>query len=218
MQSKNNNLSLSILITVFFFWGFVAASNNILIPLFKDKLHLNQTQAQYIDFAFYAAYFIGTILYFIVGQLVGQDPLNKYGYKNGIIFGLLFSAFGALFFYPAAQAQSFELTLLALFLVGLGFSLQQTAAQPFAIALGDESTGAQRLNLAGGINNLGTTVGPVLVSFAIFGQINDESIKTAAANASITSVQLPYLVLAAAFVIVAIFFYFSKLPNIKYDY
>ncbi len=213
MNTTTNNASRSqlyTLITVFFFWGFVAASNGILIPLFKEKFSLSQFQSQLVDFAFYAAYFVGSLLYFLVSRAIGGDPLNRIGYKNGIVYGLLLSAVGAVLFYPAASMGSYPLLLAALFTVGLGFSLQQTAAQTLTIALGDPATGNQRLNLAGGVNNFGTTIGPVLISFAIFGAISEN----AAANATIDSVKIPYLVLAGVFVIFAIFFKYSNLPSI----
>lgn len=199
------------LITVFFFWGFVAASNGILIPLFKDKLSLSQTQAQLIDFAFYVAYFIGSLIYFAVGKAIGQDPLNKIGYKSGIVYGLIISAIGTLLFYPAAQFHSYPLLLSGLFIVGLGFSLQQTSAQPFAIALGDPATGSQRLNLGGGINNLGTTIGPVIISFAIFGALSEDAAK----NATIDSVKVPYLILGAVFLLFALIFKMANMPNVS---
>ncbi|MDX1956138.1 MAG: sugar MFS transporter [Chitinophagaceae bacterium] len=203
------------LISVFFFWGFVAASNGILIPLFKEKMDLTQFQAQLVDLAFYIAYFVGSILYFLVARIWGMDPLNRIGYKNGIVYGLMFSAIGAFLFYPAAQTGSYALFLTALFIVGLGFSLQQTAAQPYAIAMGHPSTGAQRLNLAGGINNFGTTLGPVIVSLAIFGTVKEEGAALAAQNASLGDVKGPYLVLGAAFLLVALIFRFAKLPAVK---
>ena len=197
--------------TVWFFWSFVAASNGILIPLFKEKFTLTQTQAQLVDFAFYAAYFIGSVLYLIFSRIMKGDILNKIGYKNGIVIGLLISALGTLMFYPAAELKSYNLLLSGLFIVGLGFSLQQTATQPFMIALGPPETGAQRINLGGAVNNLGGTIGPALVSFAIFGSIS----KDAAANASIEDVKVPYLILGALFALMALFFWRSKLPRIK---
>lgn len=212
-KQPTNWAALSVIISVFFFWGFVAASNSILIPLLKEKLFLTQTQAQLVDLAFYFAYFVGAIVYLFVGRAMGQDPMNKLGYKRGMVIGLLISAIGTLFFYPAAQMESYTIMLSGLFIVGLGFSLQQTAAQPFVIAMGDPSTGAQRLNLAGGLNNFGTTIGPVLVSFAIFGALSDN----AAANASLKSVQMPYLVLGGLFVLVAFIFWKSKLPRVVSD-
>lgn len=203
-----NNRSLPILISVFFFWGFVAASNDILIPVFKEKLNLEQWQSQMISFAFYVAYTVGSIIYYVISKLMKQDVLNKIGYKNGVALGLFISALGTLLFYPAAQTASFPLMISGLFIVGLGFSLQQTAANPLTIAMGDPKNGSQRLSLAGGINNFGTTIGPLLISFAIFG-----SIAAGSAEANIESVKVPYLILGAAFIIVAVIFKFSSIPN-----
>jgi MFS transporter, FHS family, L-fucose permease len=210
-NNPNNQSALYTLMTVWFFWSFVAASNGILIPLFKEKFELTQTEAQLVDFAFYAAYFIGSVLYLIFSRLMGGDILNKIGYKNGIVYGLLISAVGTLLFYPAAQSASYPLLLGGLFTVGLGFSLQQTATQPFMIALGSPETGAQRINLGGAVNNLGGTLGPALVSFAIFGSIS----KDAAARASIEDVKIPYLCLGVLFLLMAAFFKMSKLPRIQ---
>lgn len=196
------------LITVFFFWGFVAASNDILIPVFKKAFDLSQAQSQMVSLAFYVAYTVGSIIYFGVSKLIGNDLLNKIGYKNGIVLGLIISAIGTLLFYPAANNASFTLMITGLFIVGLGFSLQQIAANPLAIVMGDPKSGSQRLNLAGGINNFGTTIGPLLVSFAIFGSVANGS-----TEASIESVKIPYLILGDAFVLVAIFLKFSSIPN-----
>lgn len=198
----------SVLITVFFFWGFVAASNDILIPVFKKAFNLSQSQSQLVAVAFYVAYTVGSLIYFGVSKAIGSDVLNKIGYKNGISLGLLISALGTLLFIPAANNSSFTLMLSGLFIVGLGFSLQQIAANPLAIVMGNPATGAQRLTMAGGINNLGTTVGPLLVSIAIFG-----SVAAGSTTASIESVKTPYLVLGAAFILVALFFKFSSVPN-----
>lgn len=196
------------LITVFFFWGFVAASNDILIPVFKKAFNLSQAQSQLVAFAFYVAYTVGSLIYFGISKLIGGDVLNKIGYKNGIALGLIISAIGTLLFYPAANNASFTLMLTGLFIVGLGFSLQQIAANPLAIVIGDPKSGSQRLSLAGGINNFGTTIGPLLVSFAIFGSVANGS-----TEASIESVKVPYLILGVAFVLVAVFFKFSSIPN-----
>lgn len=197
------------LISVFFFWGFVAASNDILIPVFKEKLNLEQWQSQMISFAFYVAYTVGSLIYYFISKFSGGDILNRIGYKNGVALGLVISAIGTLLFYPAAQTVSFPLMISGLFIVGLGFSLQQTAANPLAIVIGDPRKGSQRLSMAGGINNLGTTIGPILVSFAIFGSIAANSSGTA----SIESIKTPYLILGAAFLIVAVIFKFSSIPN-----
>src|SRR6185436_2629108 len=135
-----------VLISVFFFWGFVAASNDILIPVFKEELNLKQWQSQMISFAFYVAYTIGSVIYYIISKISGGDILNRLGYKNGIALGLIISAIGTLLFYPAAESASFPLMITGLFIVGLGFSLQQTAANPLTIVLGDPAKGSQRLS------------------------------------------------------------------------
>ncbi len=209
MQQQTKWSQFGVLISVFFFWGFVAASNDILIPVFREKLNLEAWQSQMVSFAFYVAYTVGSLIYFGVSRAAGGDILNKLGYKNGIALGLIISALGTLLFYPAAESESFILMITGLFIVGLGFSLQQTAANPLAIAMGDPKTGSQRLSLAGGINNFGTTLGPLIVSIAIFGSVAGDQVKVA----DIGAVKTPYLILGAAFVIVAVIFKYSSIPN-----
>lgn len=207
MEQKTKWGQFGTLISVFFFWGFVAASNDVLIPVFKEKLHLSQVQAQMVSFAFYVAYSVGAILYFLISKMLKQDLLNKIGYKNGISIGLIISAIGTLLFIPAASAESFPLFISGLFIIGLGFSLQQTAANPLAINMGSAATGSQRLNMAGGVNNFGTTIGPLIVKLAIFGTVSTVMVS------SLSAVKVPYLILGAAFLIVAAIFYFSTVPN-----
>jgi MFS transporter, FHS family, L-fucose permease len=206
-SQKTKWSQFGVLISVFFFWGFVAASNDVLIPVFKEKLHLTQVQAQMVSFAFYVAYSVGAILYFLISKVLKQDLLNKIGYKNGISVGLIISAIGTLLFIPAASAESFPLFISGLFIIGLGFSLQQTAANPLAINMGSANTGSQRLSMAGGVNNFGTTIGPLIVKLAIFGSVSTIMIS------SLSAVKTPYLILGAAFLIVAAIFYFSSVPN-----
>ncbi|MCF8253574.1 MAG: MFS transporter [Bacteroidia bacterium] len=196
------------LVIVFFFWGFVAASNDILIPVFKQTFQLSQGESQLVSLAFYIAYTVGSLIYMGISMLMKHDLVNRIGYKNGLALGLVISALGTLLFYPAANLGSFPLMLSGLFTVALGFSLQQTVANPLAIALGPIETGSQRLTLAGGINNLGTTIGPLIVSFAIFGSASSSS-----NSMSIESVKIPYLVLGFAFLLVAILLKFSSLPD-----
>jgi FHS family L-fucose permease-like MFS transporter len=209
MNQQTRWSQFSVLISVFFFWGFVAASNDILIPVFREKLNLLPWQSQMISFAFYVAYTVGSLIYFGISRATGGDILNRLGYKNGIALGLVISALGTLLFYPAAESASFILMITGLFIVGLGFSLQQTAANPLAIVMGDPKTGAQRLSMAGGINNFGTTLGPVIVSLAIFGSVTGDAAKIA----DIGAVKTPYLILGAAFILVAVIFKFSSIPN-----
>lgn len=208
-QKQDTNWSaFSVLISVFFFWGFVAASNDILIPVFKKAFDLTQGQSQLVSVAFYVAYTVGSLLYLAVSGLLKEDLTNKIGYKNALSLGLAISALGTLLFYPAANSGSFPLMLSGLFIVGLGFSLQQTVANPLAIALGSIQTGSQRLTLAGGINNLGTTIGPLIVSFAIFGSAASHD-----ADIDVQSIKIPYLVLGLAFLIVAVILKLSSIPD-----
>lgn len=208
LNQKTNWAQFIPLATVFFFWGFVAASNDILIPVFKKAFDLTQGESQLVSVAFYVAYTVGSIIYMIISYLTKGDLINKIGYKNSLALGLTISALGTLLFYPAANMHSFPLMLSGLFIVALGFSLQQTVANPLAIALGPIKTGSQRLTMAGGINNLGTTIGPLIVSFAIFGSATSGN-----TDMSIESVKIPYLVLGAAFLIVAVLLKMSSLPD-----
>ena len=228
MTEKTNYSALTTLVTVFFFWGFIAASNGVFIPFCKTYFQIDQFQSQLVDFAFYGAYYFGALILFVISSTIGKDILNSWGYKNGIIYGLLISSLGAIAIFPSVSgaqmgdANVFYLVLVAYFVVALGFSLQQTAAQPFAISLGDPSKGSHRLNLAGGINSFGTTIGPIVVALIIFGStplsgdelnkmINDGFIE-------ISTIQYLYLGVTALFLAAAALFYFSKrLPEAKSD-
>ena len=201
--------ALGTLVTVFFFWGFIAAGNSVFIPFCKHYFNLDQFQSQLIDFAFYTAYYIGALGLFAYGAFGGKDLVGKWGYKKSIVYGLLFSALGAAAMIIAVNANTFAGMLVGLFIVALGFSLQQTAAQPFAISLGDPSTGTSRVNLGGGINSFGTTIGPIVVAFALFGTtaaITDEKI----AALSLSKVIVLYTCVGALFIAAAALFYFSK--------
>jgi FHS family L-fucose permease-like MFS transporter len=207
-MKKTNFSAFGALIIIFFFWGFVASSNDILIPVFKKALNLKQDKAQLISVAFYIAYTVGSLIYFAISGILKKDLLKILGYRNGLALGLVISALGTLLFIPAANESSFPLLLAGLFTVGIGFALQQIAANPLAINMGDPSTGNLRLSLAGGINNVGTTIGPVLVSFAIFGMAG-----TGSTNLELSAVKIPYLGLGATFILAALFFKFSNVPD-----
>ncbi|MGB0933001.1 MAG: MFS transporter [Lishizhenia sp.] len=204
-MNNSQRSTFAILVSVFFFWGFVAASNDILIPVFKDAFGLQNWQSQMINFAFYGAYFVGSVFYALLAGLGKFNIIEKFGFQRSISIGLTVSALGTLLFIPAATFNSFLLMITGLFVVGLGFSLQQTAANPFAISLGDPSKGSQRLSLAGGINNLGTTVAPMLVSLAIFGSLKADS----EVARSVSDVQTPYLLLGLAFILAATVFFIT---------
>jgi FHS family L-fucose permease-like MFS transporter len=227
-EQKNYNKALSTLVTVFFFWGFIAASNGVFIPFCKTYFSIDQFQSQLVDFAFYGAYYFGALVLFIMSNTRGKDIMNSWGYKNAIIYGLLLSALGAIVMFPAIEGAQpgdsnvFYYVLGALFIVGLGFSIQQTAANPFAIALGVPEKGAHRLNLAGGVNSFGTTIGPIVIALILFGSTPKSGaeleIMIANQSISLSTIQYLYLAVGALFLAAAALFYFSKkLPQGKED-
>ena len=225
-KTPNYNGALATLVTVFFFWGFIAAGNGVLIPFCKTYFNLDQFQSQLIDFAFYGAYYMGALMLFVVSSLKKTDIMNKWGFKSGIVKGLILSALGAGAMIlavngaEAGDSSAFAFILGALFIVALGFSLQQTAANPFAVALGDPETGSHRLNLAGGINSLGTTIGPLIVGGVLFGSAASQDMAESIADGSITlsSVQYLYIGVGLLFLLSAALFKFSKkLPDAKAD-
>ena len=218
-QTKSNNSALYTLITVFFFWGFIGASNGVFIPFCKIKFGLDQFQSQLIDFAFYGAYYIGALSLFVVSSMAKKDILNSWGFKKGIINGLVISAFGAAFMIYAVTQGSYALILAALFVVALGFSLQQTSAQPFAASLGAPQTASNRLNLAGGVNSFGTTIGPIVVSIALFGVVAGVNLEEFAQKAnSLDKMEILYMFVGGLFLVAALLFFVSKkLPSGKGD-
>lgn len=208
-KQPTNTGALTTLVVVFFFWGFIAAGNSIFIPFCKHYFSLDQFQSQLIDFAFYLAYYLGALGLFAYGAFGGKDLVGKWGYKKSIVYGLLFSAIGAAAMIIAVNANTFAGMLVGLFIVALGFSLQQTAAQPFSITLGDPSTGTSRVNLGGGVNSFGTTIGPIVVALALFGTtaaITDEQIK----GLSLSKVIVLYSCVGGLFIAAAALFHFSK--------
>jgi len=227
-ESTNYKQALYTLVTVFFFWGFIAASNGVFIPFCKTYFSLDQFQSQLIDFAFYGAYYIGALLLFIFSSVRNMDIMNSWGFKSSIVKGLLLSALGACAMIIAVNGASpgdssaFNYILGALFIVGLGFSLQQTAANPFAISLGSPEKGSHRLNLAGGVNSFGTAIGPIVVSLALFGTAASANIdlvkEIANNNITLTVVQYLYIAVGVLFLAAAGLFHFSKkLPDGKED-
>jgi len=189
---------------LFFMWGFMTALNDILIPYLRESFELTHTKAMLIQFAFFTSYFIGSLIYFIISVVKG-DPINKLGYKMGIILGLIISGIGALLFYPAAQFHMYGFFLSALFILGLGFTLLQIAANPYVAILGTPESASSRLNLAQGFNSLGTTIAPVLGGFLIFTFFKDA--------AGSDAVKIPYLVFAGVFFLMAFAIMKTPLPR-----
>lgn len=204
-KSKNYTSSLATLTMLFFMWGFITSVNDILIPFLKGVFELSHFQANLVQFAFFGAYFIVSLLYFILSLTMG-DPIAKIGYKNGIIIGLVLSAAGCFLFYPSAEYHSFTFFLAALACIGFGLTLLQIAANPYVAMLGKPETASSRLNLSQGFNSFGTTIGPVIGGFLIFKYFLTD------ANPGANSVKTPYIIFGAMFLILAVIIKFAHLP------
>jgi len=214
-----------IVTAIFFMWGFITAMNDILIPYLKKVFALSYFEAMLVQFSFFGAYFIGSVIYFIISVTKG-DPLIKIGYKNGLILGLTVSGLGLLLFYPAASLRVYAVFLTALFILGIGFTILQIAANPYVARLGPEETASSRLNLAQAFNSFGTTIAPVIGGYFVFHYFikwgkpfvdsHGEIIRLdSGAVVTAYGVQVPYLIFAAVFFLMALMVKFSHLPAIE---
>ncbi len=194
------------MVSLFFLWGFVASSNTVLIPAVKEVFNLSQTQAMRVDVVFYLAYGLGGASLFLLSWL-GWDLVQKLGAKGSLLLGLGLAALGGFAFYPAAQGQSYGLLLTALLFMGLGFSVLQMVANPYLLAMGEEAFAAQRVNFAGALNSLGTTLGPLFMGKMIF----------ASGISSLTEIGWAYVGVGAVFTVILLFLSMVSLPEPSLD-
>jgi FHS family L-fucose permease-like MFS transporter len=218
MKTNNNGFAIILITSLFFLWGFALNLNPILIPHLKKACQLSDTQSAFIDSASYIAYFLLAIP---AGKF-----MNRFGYKGGIILGLLLFAFGAFLFYPAAATRSYAFFLGALFIIASGLAFLETAANPYMTVLGDPSTGTQRLNFAQSFNGLAAFLAPLIGGrFILSGKtlsVQEEAGMTAGQlndylNKEASSVQIPYIVIGIVVLMVALFLWRTPLPEIKED-
>ncbi|MBL7962404.1 MAG: sugar MFS transporter [Flavobacteriales bacterium] len=193
--------SLVMLIALFFLWGFITVLNDVLVPHWKQLFELSYTESLLVQFCFFGAYFIGSLLYSIISIRTG-DPIRRIGYKRGMVYGLLLSAAGCALFAPASLLHSYPAHLGALFVLGLGFTLLQIAANPFMAIIGPPEGASSRLNLAQAFNSLGTTLAPLIGGALIFSTATPEA-----------AVRAPYLVLAGILAGIALLVRFTHLPT-----
>ncbi len=205
-NGQTYRMPFAIMTILFFMWGFMTVWNDILIPRFKDAFSLSYGQAALIDLAFFGAYTVGSLAYYLISMFWG-DPINRIGYKNGVIVGLIIAGTGSALFYPAAVLISYPFFLFALFVVGIGFAMLQITANPYVTILGPERTASSRLNLSQAFNSFGTTIGPIIGGWLIFTFFTSKNAHGA------DSVKYPYLCCAIVFVLLAIMFKFAHLPN-----
>jgi MFS transporter, FHS family, L-fucose permease len=208
-----------ILVTsLFFLWAFLHNLNPILIPHLKKACQLTDLQSSFIDPAVYLGYFLTAIPAGIF--------IHKYGYKSGIVLGLLLFAAGALLFIPAASVREYFFFLIALFVMACGAAFLETVANPYMTILGDPATAEQRLNFAQSFNGLGAVLAPILGSRFILSGIEhskeelqkmDPVQLQTYLNKEASSVKIPYLVIALVVFMVVIFFLLTKFPKVKED-
>ncbi|MFN3709259.1 MAG: sugar MFS transporter [Alishewanella aestuarii] len=194
--------ALTALTSLFFMWGFITCLNDILIPYLKLLFELNYTQAMLIQFCFFSAYFVVSVP---AGMLV-----SRIGYKSGIVTGLLIAGAGCLLFLPAAQMHVYAMFLFALFVLASGITILQVAANPYVSVMGKPETASSRLTMTQAFNSLGTTVAPFFGAWLIFGGMNAPEPVPGAVSES--TVQVPYLILAASLIVLAVIFAWLKLP------
>lgn len=216
--SKSNKLAIVLVTSLFFFWGFVHNLDPILIPHLRNAFSLTHLQASLVDSAVFIAYFLLAIPAGII--------MKKYGYKSGILIGLILFAIGCFLFIPAANQISYVFFLGALFVVACGLTILETAANPYVTVLGDPSKATQRLNFAQSFNGLAAFIAPILGGQFILADqpksdteiaAMSEQVKIAYIQAETATVKGPYLILGLIILIVAVILFFTKLPDIKDD-
>ena len=217
-RSKHELLLPFILVTsLFFLWGFVHNLDPILIPHLKKSFSLTTLQSSLVDSAVFIAYFLMA--------LPAGFIMQKYGYKAGIITGLILFAIGSFLFIPAANTQQYLFFLLALFIIACGLTILETVANPYAALLGDPATATQRLNFAQSFNGLAATVAPIIGARIILTKgVSDDELNAMSATArqlalasEASSVKIPYFILGSIILVIAVFFALIKLPEITND-
>ena len=186
--------------SLFLLWGCAHGLLDVLNKHFQNILHVSKAQSGFVQFSLYIGYFIMAIPAGLI--------MKRFGYKLGIIFGLLLFATGAFLFYPAAKFESFWPFLIALFIIACGLTLLETAANPYSTVLGPKESASQRINFSQSFNGLGWIIGPLVGGLLIFGADNTNSGK-------FDSLLTPYMLIGSVVLVVAVAFMFTKLPEIK---
>jgi FHS family L-fucose permease-like MFS transporter len=216
MTKRNQYLLPFILVTsLFFLWGFLHNMDPILIPHLKKSFSLTTLQSSLVDSAVFIAYFLMA--------LPAGFLMKKYGYKSGIITGLLLFAIGCFLFIPAADTQQYLFFLMALFIIACGLTILETAANPYATLLGSPEKATQRLNFAQSFNGLAATLAPIIGARIILTKdytpeelsLMSESARKMALASEASTVKMPYLILGGILLLVAVFFALTKLPEVK---
>lgn len=217
-NNKNLTFSMSVIGALFFVFGFVTWLNSILMPYLELTCNLNKFQASFVPFAFYIAYFVMAIPSSLV--------LKKTGFSNGMALGLIIMAIGAVLFIPAAMTRTYMVFLLALFIMGIGLSLLQTASNPYVTVLGPVESAARRMSIMGICNKLAGIIGVLILANTLFSTTDGlvEQIKAmdlADPGREVLLQQLsnkvivPYLIITAILIALVVFVKIAKLPEIQ---
>jgi len=199
-RTKNAYLIPLVLVTsLFFLWGLAYGLLDVLNKHFQESLNITKTRSTLLQAAYFGAYFLVA--------LPAGIFMNRFGYKKGIIVGLLLYAAGAFLFYPSAQQSSFNFFLVSLFILASGLTCLETAANPYVTVLGKPETSEFRLNLSQCFNGVGAFIGPIIAANLFFGKNNE--------SGNLESVQIVYLVIGGIVLLVAGFFVKTPLPEIK---
>ncbi|MEO8821673.1 MAG: L-fucose:H+ symporter permease, partial [Ginsengibacter sp.] len=206
LQSDNRDNSylfpLILVTSLFFLWGFAYGLLDVLNKHFQVTLHIDKARSSFLQMAYFGAYFLMA--------LPAGIFMKKFGYKKGIILGLLLYATGAFLFYPSAQMSSFNFFLFSTFVLASGLAFLETAANPYVTVLGDPKNSAFRLNLSQSFNGVGSFLGPKIGAVFFFGIVVNE-------NAKLDTVKMVYLVTGIVVLIVAFLFWRTRLPEIEED-
>jgi FHS family L-fucose permease-like MFS transporter len=199
-EKRNYTPALVSLGILYFMMGLITCLNDTLVPFFKKGFTLTYSQSSLVQFYFFLTYGIMSIP---AGNIV-----DRIGYKNGMVVGFAIAAFGAILFFPASVFHQYALFLAALFIVAIGIVMLQVAANPYVTVLGPAKTASSRLALVQGVGSVGTTVAPVIGAYFILSKLSES-------QASSAAVRVPYLVIAAVLIIIALVVFRLKLPVIK---
>ncbi|MEJ7588183.1 MAG: MFS transporter, partial [Ferruginibacter sp.] len=215
-QTASVTIAFALITSLFFLWAFLHNINPILIPHLKKACQLTDLQSSLIDTAVYMGYFL-------VALPAGWF-MHKYGYKKGILFGLFLYALGSALFIPAATARSYDFFLVALFIIAGGATFLETVANPYITKLGDKASSEQRLNFAQSFNGVGAFIAPIIGGQFILSGIEHtpqemQAMSPEQLNNYLSfeagTIKIPYMIIAGVVLLVAVFFLFTRLPEIK---
>lgn len=195
-QGQNYLFPFILVTSLFFLWGFAHALLDVLNAHFQDILQISKARSALVQFALYGGYFV-------MGIPAGLI-IKKYGYKKGIVFGLIVFAIGAFLFYPATLIKTFLPFLIALFVIACGLTCLETAANPYTTVLGPPESGARRINLAQSFNGLGWILGPLVGGLLIFSEEGDP----------FAALAKPYVGIGIVVLLIAVLFVRTPLPQI----